>query len=328
MDNKSVYLSDIKGCEVIAIYALKSFIEIVYLKHNKPKSLTIHFHVGGGSMGYFEFFMLDNIPLPFSKTKHPLSGKLTKILDVKLYKHLEDDTTGEELELICEEGNYLLYFGDDEENTNFVKFEKGTKPSYPHISYNEVPMPNELFSVEFFKENLAFSLKAHGEQKTPHGLPYSMHILSVAMEIINALTQEPMSYDEANVAIACALLHDVNEDTTTTITKHSLLAGNSEVIAKGVSALTKDKTLPSKQEQMKDSLERLKKRQHCVGMVKLADRITNLGIPPQHWSDEKKRKYLEEAKLILNALGHTNAYLANKLQGKIEKYQGYLLNEK
>jgi (p)ppGpp synthase/HD superfamily hydrolase len=101
-----------------------------------------------------------------------------------------------------------------------------------------------------------------------------------------------LSYDENNVAIACALLHDVNEDTSTTITKETSLAGNAEVIAKGVSALTKDKTLPSKEAQMRDSLERLKKRQNCVAMVKLADRITNLGVPPKHWDDEKKTKIL------------------------------------
>ncbi len=175
--------------------------------------------------------------------------------------------------------------------------------------------------MDEFKEHLAFALEAHGEQKTPHGLPYSMHLLSVASEVIVALSVKPLSYDEHNVAIACALLHDVNEDTTTTINRNSPIAGHKEVIAKGVMALSKDKTLPSKEAQMRDSLERLKQRQNCVAMVKLADRITNLGTPPKHWDEAKKRKYLDEAKLILNELGYAHSYLANKLHEKIEAYE-------
>ena len=96
------------------------------------------------------------------------------------------------------------------------------------------------------------------------------------------------------------------------------------IIAKGVAALTKDKSLPSKELQMRDSLERLKKRQNCVALVKLADRITNLDIPPKHWDAIKKRTYLEEAKLILKELGYAHTYLARKLQTKIEAYALYM----
>ena len=227
----------------------------------------------------------------------------------------------EELELVCEKACYLLCFRD---NDHFATLEKGKAPSLPKLPKVESTLPKELFSVEFFKENLAFALLAHGEQKTPYGLPYSMHLLSVTAEVINALSLEPLSYDEANVAIACALLHDVNEDTTTQITKESSVAGNKEVIAKGVKALTKDKSLPSKEAQMRDSLERLKQRQNCVAMVKLADRITNLGEPPKHWDDAKKRKYREEAQLILDELGYAHGYLAKKLQKKIEAYSFYM----
>ena len=74
---------------------------------------------------------------------------------------------------------------------------------------------------------------------------------------------------------------------------------------------------------MRDSLERLKQRQNCVAMVKLADRITNLGVPPKHWDNEKKRKYRDEAKLILTELGYAHSYLANKLHEKIEAYEQY-----
>lgn len=324
MSQQWAYLTDIEGCDVVALYTLHNLIEIVYLKEGKPRSLTLNFHVAGGSLGYFEFFKFDTIPLPPAKTPYFPSAMFTKILHVNLYSTIGEHERFEELEFVCEEGNYLLFFSEDEEEANFAKIEKGKKPSLPQVKRREEALPKELFSVEFFKENLAFALLSHGEQKTPHGLPYAMHLLSVASEVINALSMEPLSFDENNVAIACALLHDVNEDTSTKITKESFLAGNAEVIAKGVAALTKDKTLPSKEAQMRDSLERLKKRQNCVAMVKLADRITNLGVPPKHWDEAKKRKYLEEAKLILSELGYAHHYLAHKLHEKIEAYQLYM----
>ncbi|QIR77302.2 bifunctional (p)ppGpp synthetase/guanosine-3',5'-bis(diphosphate) 3'-pyrophosphohydrolase [Sulfurospirillum diekertiae] len=324
MDKKWAYLNDIEGCEVIGLYTLHALIEIVYLKEGKPKSLTINFHVAGGSLGYFEFFKFDSIPLPPAKMPYSPSEMFTKILHVNLYATVGEHERFEELEFVCEKGSYLFFFSEDEEEAHYAKIEKDKKPSLPQVKRSEESLPKELFSVDFFKENLAFALLAHGEQKTPHGLPYSMHLLSVASEVINALYMEPLSFDENNVAIACALLHDVNEDTTTQITKESFLAGNSEVIAKGVQALTKDKTLPSKEAQMRDSLERLKKRQNCVALVKLADRITNLGVPPKHWDKAKKQKYLEEAKLILSELGYAHYYLAHKLHEKIEAYPLYM----
>ncbi|MEM8891118.1 MAG: bifunctional (p)ppGpp synthetase/guanosine-3',5'-bis(diphosphate) 3'-pyrophosphohydrolase, partial [Bacteroidota bacterium] len=50
-----------------------------------------------------------------------------------------------------------------------------------------------------------------------------------------------------------------------------------------------------------------------AGIVKLADRITNLQGPPYHWSKEKAASYREEAKLILDSLKGKNAYLESRL---------------
>ncbi len=180
-------------------------------------------------------------------------------------------------------------------------------------------MGQELFSVELYKTVLAFALKAHKEQKTPEGLPYSFHIVSVATEVINSLSQHSISYDEANIAIACALLHDVNEDTDTRVTTEINIPNIQAVIA-GVGALTKDTTLSSKQEQMQDSLARLKLQEKCVQMVKLADRITNLAPAPNFWNRAKRQAYVNEAKQILDALKDSNPYLASKLQTKIDNY--------
>lgn len=60
-------------------------------------------------------------------------------------------------------------------------------------------------------------------------------------------------------------------------------------------------------------------------MVKLADRITNLQPPPHYWSREKIQNYKKEAELILEHLGTSNKYLADRLKEKIDGYQLKLL---
>jgi len=186
---------------------------------------------------------------------------------------------------------------------------------------------NELFSMKNYKDTLAFALKAHKNQETPEGLPYSFHIVSVATEIINALHVEGISYEDANIAISCALLHDVNEDTDVVVDE-KLDIQNIQTVMAGVMALTKNETLKSKKDQMNDSLNRLLKQAHCVQMVKLADRITNLAPPPVFWNKAKRESYRNEAIMILNALYKSSNFLAKKLKEKIQNYSEYITEDK
>lgn len=179
-----------------------------------------------------------------------------------------------------------------------------------------------MFSQENYIEVLNFAALAHGEQKTPKGLPYLAHITCVAMEVINACEKSQLEQNKTDLAISCALLHDVIEDTN--ITYDEIYVKFGDKIANGVEALTKDKTKSTKQEQMKDSLERLLAQPYEIQMVKLADRITNLGIPPKHWDSEKMKKYQEEAALILSCLKNSNIYLSKRLEEKIEEYKKYI----
>ena len=84
------------------------------------------------------------------------------------------------------------------------------------------------------------------------------------------------------------------------------------------------KKLP-KEEQMNDSLEKLLKQPIEVQFVKLADRIVNLKEPPHYWNVEKRIKYQEEAKVILEKLGMASLYLAKRLEEKIENYEQYFV---
>ncbi|RXJ87346.1 HD domain-containing protein [Arcobacter sp. CECT 8985] len=178
-----------------------------------------------------------------------------------------------------------------------------------------------MFSQENYLKALNFAAVAHGEQKTPKDLPYLTHLCSVAMEVIHATVESNMSDEKADLAITCALLHDVIEDTSFTF--DDIFDNFGLEVAEGVDALSKDKKLPKKQ-QMQDSLNRILEQPYEIQLVKLADRITNLQEPPKHWDNEKKNDYLKEAKIILSCLKNSNLYLSARLEKKIEEYNQYL----
>lgn len=149
---------------------------------------------------------------------------------------------------------------------------------------------------------------------------YINHIGSVAIELIWALNNTPGV--DGNLAIQCALLHDTIEDTH--VTYEEVLSVFGEDVAKGVLALTKNASLPTKHEQMLDSLQRIKKQPVEVWMVKLADRITNLSAPPFYWTKEKKINYREEALFIHAELHLANSFLSERLISRIDSYQNYI----
>jgi len=249
---------------------------------------------------------------------------------LKILEELKNDALDRsKFMVLLQKGDELLDYKDAQKkyNGSTLIVEDGGNHSFENIDNHFkiiqefFTTQKELYSTKIYKEALAFALKAHKTQTTPNNLPYSFHIVSVANEIINSLSRHHISYDEANIAITCALLHDVNEDTDTKVSKQTLELENIETITAGVAALTKDDTLPTKQEQMKDSLNRLKKMPACVQMVKLADRITNLDPAPPFWNKKKREAYVDEAKTILTALKDSNPYLAKKLQEKIDNYK-------
>ena len=82
-------------------------------------------------------------------------------------------------------------------------------------------------------------------------IEYLNHIGSVTYEILNALQYETSV--DGDLAISCALLHDTLEDTD--LSEEKVLELFGEKVLQGVKALTKDKTLPTKIEQMQDSLK-------------------------------------------------------------------------
>ena len=173
-----------------------------------------------------------------------------------------------------------------------------------------------------YQQAIKFASAKHLEkgQKVPGtNLPYDVHISNVAMEVLIAWFNTP--HFDLGFAIQVALLHDTIEDTATDFEELKSKFGIE--VAKAVSALSKNEALP-KEQRMNDCLTRIKKLQPEVCVVKLADRITNLQPPPPDWSEEKRIKYQEEARIILSELGSGNEYLAKRLDSKIEEYGNYI----
>jgi (p)ppGpp synthase/HD superfamily hydrolase len=170
---------------------------------------------------------------------------------------------------------------------------------------------------ESYLQAYHFAAVAHQGQRYPGtDLPYIMHLSFVGMEILTALGVE--SGWDRTLAVQCALLHDVIEDTAVGVKQVQEAFG--EAVAAGVLALSKDPAV-DKTLQMADCLDRIQQQPKEIWMVKLADRISNLQPPPAHWTPEKIRRYREEATMIHDVLGSASPYLAGRLRHKIDIYE-------
>ncbi len=178
-----------------------------------------------------------------------------------------------------------------------------------------------MWNPEKYIEAWQFACHAHDGQLVPGTkLPYVNHIANVAMEVLGAIVVNN-AIERPDLAVQCALLHDVIEDTAVTHTQlHSIFGLD---VANGVLALTKDISLLTKAAQMADSLARIKQQPPEIWLVKMGDRITNLQPPPAHWNKDKINAYREEAKQILHELETADIYLATRLNQKINDYKQF-----
>ena len=176
------------------------------------------------------------------------------------------------------------------------------------------------WSQDTYLRTYRFAAQVHLGQLVPGTqVSYLMHLSFVSMEVIAALAKDPGR--DGDLAVQCALLHDVVEDTPVTYAQVEAEFGAK--VALGVLALTKDPAL-DKPLQMPDSLWRIRQQPYEIWMVKLADRISNLAPPPHYWTKDKIAYYREEALEIHAALHPASDLLARRLLEKIEAYRAYL----
>lgn len=178
-----------------------------------------------------------------------------------------------------------------------------------------------MYNQDLYQKAWNFACSAHKNQLMPaSNIPYTNHLGNVTIEVLTLLNEE--KFEDETLLIQCAILHDTIEDTE--VTYEDIKKEFGIPVANGVKALSKNKSLGTKEKQIIDSLERIRKEPKEVWVVKMADRITNLQKPPKDWNRDKIIKYRAEAKLILEYLGDSSKYLSKRLLEKINNYEEYI----
>jgi guanosine-3',5'-bis(diphosphate) 3'-pyrophosphohydrolase len=164
----------------------------------------------------------------------------------------------------------------------------------------------------------AWNLAALYHQHQAYGalqLPYLTHIGDVMLQTICLV------YDEGDtrLAIHCAILHDLLEDSSASYGLILELFG--EAVANGVLALTKDGKLKTKSAQLNDSIDRILMQPVEVAIVKMADRICNLRqSPPGAWSQKKIDSYINQSLILHRRLAVQDQRAGDCLFEAIEAY--------
>ena len=146
---------------------------------------------------------------------------------------------------------------------------------------------------------VAFAAEKHRDQrrKDHHSSPYINHPIALA----HVLAFEANVVDE--VVLIAAVLHDTIEDTGATAAELAARFGSE--VAEIVKEVTDDKSLsPERRKQLQ--IEHAPHLSSRARLVKLADKICNLRDvahnPPKDWSLERRRKYFDWAKAVIDGL--------------------------
>lgn len=138
---------------------------------------------------------------------------------------------------------------------------------------------------------------AHQRRKGDAAEPYLNHLAEVADLVAEATGGRDPSL------VAAALLHDVVEDTDTTLAEVAAMFG--EDVAGLVAEATDDKTLP-KAERKRLQVEHAPSHSRRAKVLKLADKTSNLRnlatSPPADWSLERRRDYAAWARAVVTGL--------------------------
>lgn len=133
---------------------------------------------------------------------------------------------------------------------------------------------------------LHFAARCHQDQRRKGEAqePYINHLI----EVMALLADFAGVTDSAT--LQAAALHDVVEDTDTTIEEVEDRFG--AAVAELVAALTDDKALP-KAERKRLQIEHMAIAPRTARLIKLADHTSNVTELPESWPIERRREYLQ-----------------------------------
>lgn len=175
----------------------------------------------------------------------------------------------------------------------------------------------DFFMLNNIEDVMMYASIAHKDQKMMEPeVPYLTHVFGVFLNVVEAYYNGNEKFD-LDYALKVAILHDTIEDTS--LTYENIKEKYGKDIADGVLALSKNKKI-KKEDQIIDSIERIKKCRIEVQIVKMADRTYNMRCRPSLWNEQRCLNYINEAKYILKELGESSKYLKEKLSKNISNY--------
>ncbi|HTJ32408.1 MAG TPA: HD domain-containing protein [Dactylosporangium sp.] len=134
-------------------------------------------------------------------------------------------------------------------------------------------------TLEALDDAVAFAVERHGEQRRPAGEPYVEHLLEALQVLVDAVGERDPD------TLRAAVLHDVVEDTPTTIDEVRERFGDR--VAELVGWVTKSGDRA-------EYLARLRDAPDAAIAVKLADRLSNVQRLRTHPRPEKRASYYRE----------------------------------
>lgn len=133
---------------------------------------------------------------------------------------------------------------------------------------------------------ISFAAERHSAQrrKARGGVPYINHLVEVASLLSNVAKVQDRD------TLIAAVLHDIVEDTATTLDEVTRLFGPR--VGELVDAVSDRKSLP-KEERKRLVLVHLASADDSVKLIKLADLCSNVSSTPVDWTTEQLRDYCE-----------------------------------
>lgn len=161
----------------------------------------------------------------------------------------------------------------------------------------------------------SFAADKHKNQrrKGSDGHPYINHPLEVANLLVDV-----GKVDDDELVVA-AILHDTVEDCDVTFEEIKERFGST--VADYVRELTDDKSLP-KAERKRLQIEHAPHLTHGAKQVKLADKISNINDivenPPDDWSLERRKDYVEWGAKVVAGLRGANEHLERRFDKLVQ----------
>ena len=166
-----------------------------------------------------------------------------------------------------------------------------------------------------------FAARKHAGQrrKDPEATPYINHPIAVA-ELLACFAGVTDL-----VTLQAALLHDVLEDTETSVEEMDKVVG--EEVRKVVQEVTDDKSLPQ-EERKRLQVEHGPHLSPRAKLIKLADKIYNIravdSSSPVGWNLERKLKYLDWSEAVVAGLRGQHAALEELFDFTVREKRSFL----